>query len=251
MRAALCEDRPISTQFMTVARYYLRAAVHSNGVLRRLLAKKGTETANAQPAYWDKALSSTHAAYMKGTVSIDARNGLVAVLIRHYGSANPAVLDVGCAGGSLSRALGLYERYVGVDISPYAVDQARKDPVFASEVAEGKVDFTASDLRTLPLKDGSWDVIAFNEVLYYVAVEEAVEQMARYSRSLRPGGIFCVSMKDDAKAHAIYKELGKRYTWKEGLLWQSKDAGPDYRVRITRERPAFLVAALAPRVAGG
>jgi len=148
----------------------------------------------------------------------------------------------------LAAGLKSFTSYMGVDISSFAVEKALEDPRNADAVRAAKVRFVASDLCELPLSNvPAWDVILFNEVLYYLQVEDAIKQMARYRAALRPGGIICVSMKDDGKSQAIFKALAGEYVWKEGLLWQSKPVRPEYRVRISRERPAFLLAALAPR----
>jgi len=233
-------------------RYHLRSLAFRNTYVRRAVLHGASKFSHSKRGsskeYWDLALGGELKTYLGGTVSIDSRNALVAVLIDHYAPAIPCVLDIGCAGGSLARILKCYSKYLGVDISSLAAEQARQDPKNLEAVRDGKMEYVASDMCELSLETApKWDVILFNEVLYYLTVEEAVRQVARYCATLREGGIVCVSMKDDGKAHAVFDCLAREYTWKEGLLWQSKIAGPDYRIGINRERPAYLLAALAPR----
>ena len=103
----------------------------------------------------------------------------------------------------------------------------------------------AADLRKYK-PDRPWDVIIFNEVLYYLRSEDAAAEFARYAKHLTPDGIGCVSMKDDAKSHAIMGLLTKRYQWRGGMLWQPKAMGPAYSIDINREYPAFLLGVFAP-----
>src|SRR5690606_5298794 len=106
------------------------------------------------------------------------------------------------------------------------------------------IEFIAADLRDFPLDGRQWDVVVFNEVLYYLPVQEALEQVGRYARTLGPNGILCVSMKDDGKCRAILRQIEKRYAWKTGALHQIKCERPDFQIRINRERPAHLIAVL-------
>ncbi|MEU7482111.1 class I SAM-dependent methyltransferase [Lentzea sp. NPDC042327] len=97
-----------------------------------------------------------------------------------------SVLDVGCGEGVLhSRWLPHgYERYVGLDISEVAVRR------LAQRVDE-RTEFRAADADT-HTPDGKFDVIVFNESLYYLT--DPLAALERYERALTPDGVVIVSM---------------------------------------------------------
>jgi SAM-dependent methyltransferase len=94
-------------------------------------------------------------------------------------------LDVGCGDGVLFerfKPLG-YQRYVGIDISEVAIEKLRRynDERTSFSQADGDIYEPA----------GSFDVIVFNESLYYL--RHPVRSIERYARSLKPGGCIVVS----------------------------------------------------------
>lgn len=223
------------------ARYFARRVAYSVPFLRRL-AERFASSAHQGAEYWDKALSGWAKPYMGQTPSIDTRNAIIATMVKHHAPANPAVLDVGCAGGTLSLVLPPFARYVGTDISPYAVEQA------AQNIRKDNVAFEAADLRDFKITPDSWDVIVFAELLYFLAVDEAVEAVSRYAAGLKKDGTIIVSMKDEGgKSGAIFKALSKRFQWVDAVLWQAKPSGPNYQTAANRERPPFLIAVLRRR----
>lgn len=99
-------------------------------------------------------------------------------------SSDTRCLDVGCGTGN-SYARGLQERgvsYVGVDISPQAVQAARAAGLDARVIA---------DAAGLPFADASFDLALCVEVLEHLfAPQRATEEIRRV---LRPGGRLVVS----------------------------------------------------------
>jgi predicted TPR repeat methyltransferase len=193
---------------------------------------------------WNEALAGTFATYLGGTISIAVRNAVVSGLIAAYADQGRTVLDIGCAAGSLSRALASsrVEHYVGVDISDYAVRRAIEERDAAPERFVKTSEFVAADLRIYAVpRDSHPDVIAFNEVLYYLDPGEAEAQVRRYAQSAAGGALIVVSMKNDAKSHVILEKLCRTLEWVDGVLWQEKPEGYSYRVTINRERPAYLI----------
>jgi len=226
---------------LTWARYHARRMIYRSHALRRL-AERHTHILN--PSEWDQHLATDKSTYLGGTVSIDARNSLLATLIRHYGHPRPKVLDVGCAGGSLSASLAEsidYDEYFGVDISSVAIAQAQ-----SHYGARPATRFTVSSLQDFEPSESPWNVIVLGEVLYYLPVDEAVAQVGRYAKALLPDGLICISMKDDGKSQQIYRSLHS-LTLREALLIQAKISldDLDYRIRVDRARPAYLIAAFA------
>lgn len=216
-------------------RHLTRRIVYGVPLLRRIGEKFASPT---DAAYWDGALSTWAKPYMGGTISIDWRNALISTLVKHHAGPNPAVLDVGCAGGTLACALPSFSRYLGTDISAVAVKQA------AEAIHGDNIAFQACDMRDFEIKP-EWDVIVFAELLYFLAVDDAVATVARYTKGLKPGGIIIISMKDEGgKSIAIHKALAERFEWIDGLVWQAKTVRPEYRLSVNRERPPFLIGAL-------
>ena len=105
----------------------------------------------------------------------------------------------GCASGALFRTPGgeAYS-YTGVDISAVAIEDGRRQSPNA-------------DLHVAALEDfqpaHSFDVIVFNEVLYYLDIDMAAAQVTRYAEHLDPGGTILVSMKSDPKSGAVFRAL--------------------------------------------
>jgi hypothetical protein len=123
-----------------------------------------------------------------------------------------------------------FRSYQGVDVSSVAINEAPHARALAPGISSGTVAFNALDMRTFPIPASpTWDVIVFAEILYCFDIKIAVEEVQRYAKGLRPGGIVCISMKDDAKSHAIFKQLANLYSWRDGALLQRKPLGMDFR----------------------
>ncbi len=195
-------------------------------------------------AYWDSQLSGGFRSYLGGTLSVDCRNEVTGVLIRHLVPSARVLLDIACASGSLgliAKRIGI-ERYIGVDISTVAIEAA--DPSLGA--------FFVSDLcGYIPEQNMIFDVIVFNEVLYYIDVAEVPFQMRRYAEYLSPNGVLLISLKDDPKSHQILKVMSQEFEWVNGVIMQQKRDEWDYSVRTNAERPANLLGALRPRVERG
>jgi len=137
-----------------------------------------------------------------------------------------AVLDVGCGQGLLAPLIReSCSRYLGVDLSSEAVRRA-----VVSE--DAKIQFRQGDASTF-VPDGKFDVIVFNEMLYYL--EEPLATVRRYSRFLSEGGIFITSNVESRRSFAVRRALAAAYrplAWvrvqgPEKITWQVQViAGP-------------------------
>lgn len=198
----------------------------------RPLIEKPARSPEEVRQYWDDLMSqSNFVTYLGQTINVDSSNEMTALMIKYHAVKNPSVLDVGCAAGTLSLALAGCSEYLGIDASTHAIECGKRD---------GISDLMATDLRLLNT-DKKWDVIAFNEVLYYLSVDEAVREVERYTGFLSLSGTIYVAMKHDPKSLAIFDRLHKSYRWIDGMIWQRKYFGPDYSIRIDRECPGFLL----------
>jgi 2-polyprenyl-6-hydroxyphenyl methylase/3-demethylubiquinone-9 3-methyltransferase len=137
-----------------------------------------------------------------GTLDELARYSLLVGYVRFFfppapDGAAPRVLDVGCGTGLLRARLdgaGIGD-YVGVDLSPTAVDSAERRRFPRSR-------FVVGDVTTVD--DGRFDVVVLNEMLYYV--EDVSGFLTRLGALLEPSGLLLVSM---------WRHPGDRSLWRQ------------------------------------
>jgi SAM-dependent methyltransferase len=113
-------------------------------------------------------------------------------------------LDVGCGDGVLFerfKPLG-YQRYVGVDISDVAIEKLRLHN-------DDRTNFNQADAEVYE-PAGRFDVIIFNESLYYLRAP--VRSLERYARSLKPGGCIIVSTYTESRrSRAVLREVKRGF----------------------------------------
>jgi len=109
------------------------------------------------------------------------------ILARHLdgvgrdSTAPPLVLDVPCGAGRLAAVLAAHGSYVGVDLSPAMLAEARK--VDASSLA-----LLRGEIQRLPFADGSFDAVVCCRLLHHVRepehVADVLRELCRVSRRL-------------------------------------------------------------------
>jgi SAM-dependent methyltransferase len=104
-----------------------------------------------------------------------------------------SVLDLGCGSGSTGNELdaAAYLDYTGVDISDVAIAKAR---VRTEENRRAdKNSYLQSDIFTyVPTRQ--FDVILFRDSIYYLPQAKIKRMLDRYSRYLKEGGVFIVTV---------------------------------------------------------
>ena len=116
------------------------------------------------------------------------------------------VLDLGCGAGTdlliAAQMTGPDGRVIGVDMTPAMLERARAS---AQQMGLANVELHESLIETLPLADGSVDVVISNGVIDLVPDKDAV--FDEIDRVLRPGGrlqvadvIIHTEVSEDARA---------------------------------------------------
>jgi len=151
------------------------------------------------------------------------QRGVIAGYLQHLAPSG-RILDVGCGEGLVLGHLGPCVDYVGVDLSEDAIARARSAfgarPSTAFHVADASAFEPA----------GHFDIIVFNESLYYF--EDPAAVVARYERALRPGtGKMIVSMYDAPTTARTWRAIGRGRTAKDGVLIKHRN-GIAWEIRL-------------------
>jgi 2-polyprenyl-3-methyl-5-hydroxy-6-metoxy-1,4-benzoquinol methylase len=120
------------------------------------------------------------------------------VIVGYYAYLRPggSVLDVGCGEGVLQERLSPhgYSRYLGLDISKEAIARANARAPSSAKAGD-RTQFLEADVENFRLPAGGprFDVVVFNEVLYYC--NDPLQLLRRFAReTLTKDGIAIISM---------------------------------------------------------
>lgn len=107
---------------------------------------------------------------------------------RYVPAALPLGLSVGCGTGLLERDVflkGICERVEGVDFSPEAITEARRD---AEEAGLGRrLAYRVEDINAIRLPRAAYDIVFFHGSLHHIRnVERVLEEV---HDALKPGGL--------------------------------------------------------------
>jgi 2-polyprenyl-3-methyl-5-hydroxy-6-metoxy-1,4-benzoquinol methylase len=141
------------------------------------------------------------------------RYSIIVGYCRHF-KPQGAVLDVGCGQGLLAPLIReSCSRYLGVDLSSEAVQ-------YPVTLEDAKTQFRQGDASTF-VPDGKFDVIVFNEMLYYL--EQPLETVRRYAPFLSDGGIFITSNVVSRRSFAARRALAAAYSPLAWVRVESRD----------------------------
>ena len=106
--------------------------------------------------------------------------------------AGNTVLDLGSGAGvdvfRAAKSVGPEGRVIGVDMTPEMIDRARENAIKGGYL---NVEFRQGEIETLPVEDGSVDVVLSNCVINLVPDKANV--FREIHRVLKPGGHFSIS----------------------------------------------------------
>jgi 2-polyprenyl-3-methyl-5-hydroxy-6-metoxy-1,4-benzoquinol methylase len=130
--------------------------------------------------------------------------GELAAVIRHY-LREGDLLIMGCGGASILKDLeaSKLKSALGIDLSSEAIRLAGR---FASE----KISFQLADMVTFQCPR-PYDVILFSESLNYVPVASQESFLRRLAESLKPGGVFVVTIAQAKRYADILEGIRKSF----------------------------------------
>lgn len=196
-----------SAQWMRPA-YYRLAYDRSGTTANRL--RRGVEQVETRfslpdgprsTSFWDQQYESGHWDYLLG-LSEFSRNAVIAGYIRIL-APKANILDVGCGNGALldyCADVG-FASFTGHDMSHTAIEKLR-------ERGRTNTSFETRDAN-VPPTNGTWDVIVFNESIFYLSDPPAA--FDSYLCLLSDGGIMIVSSHvQSVRAQAMVRIFKKR-----------------------------------------
>jgi SAM-dependent methyltransferase len=136
---------------------------------------------------WDKEFSSTKWDFIDNTAG-----DCVYPYLEKY-ARNGNILDLGCGPGNTANELaeGVYQTYIGVDISEAALAKAAKRTQENGRASKNS--FVNSDfLGYHPTQE--FDIILFRESLYHVPFGQVLPILKKFSQNLKNTGVFIVRL---------------------------------------------------------
>jgi SAM-dependent methyltransferase len=122
------------------------------------------------------------------------------------------VLDVGCGGGNMAKAI----KRERPDLVVYGVDTSRNAIASASANAEG-VEFRVGTAERLPFEAGYFNAVTMFDVLEHL--EDPGRVLAEIARVLAPGGLFHIAVPLENQPGTIYHLIGAGTRWKAKVRW--------------------------------
>lgn len=189
--------------------YYRHVYAHESGFAKRVASvvetwerRRTRGDIPVEQTTWETDYRKGRWAFMEDLDEI-ARYHVIIGYIQHL-QQDGAILDVGCGEGILLKRMPprAYARYVGIDVSQQAVDRAGR-------LGGPKALFKQADAETYA-PDGSFDVIVFNETLFYF--KQPLDTLHHYSRFLAKDGLIITSMfTASPRAMAILRHVKEHY----------------------------------------
>ncbi len=150
------------------------------------------------------------------------------------------MLDLGCGTGSTAVQIDdVYRSYLGIDISPVAIEWARKH--IAQNPAKAlKTSFAVAPIEAFSTQR-TFDVVLYRECLYYFALGQIKSILSGHSRFLSDRGVFVVRLHDRNRYEKIVSHITQTYD----VLEKVAPVGDPTIVLVFRPCPSRLVSGKA------
>jgi SAM-dependent methyltransferase len=138
--------------------------------------------------------------------------GLILDLAR--GAEKPLrVLDIGCGNGGLARLISYAPgvEYQGLDVSVTAIEQARQDVPGAA--------FVVADAEHPPQGLEIFDVLVFNEILFYI---DAATTLPRYALHAHADTVFIGSMIRSWRSPFVWRRVARHLRSERAFVLREK-----------------------------
>ena len=162
--------------------------------VREKYAKAAKEAASCcEPSCCDSGAKLVDYGEVEGVVS-ESNLGLGCGMPTQFASLKPGevVVDLGSGAGIdvflAAQDVGALGRVIGIDMTPEMIERAREN---AAKHEIQNVEFRQGDIESMPVEDGSVDVVISNCVINLAPDKARV--YSEMHRVLRPGGRFVVS----------------------------------------------------------
>ena len=156
----------------------------------------GYRPQNVSVAAWDREYGAGEWKYLENIGSLAGQ----ATILGYCQFLGPAsILDVGCGAGLLAAKLKVlpFQSFLGIDISPMAISQAKSLEDARTAFAVCAADDFHADTR--------FDIVIFNQCMNYMTDPAAT--LAHFAKVLAPAGRMIVSMCETARARAAWPLL--------------------------------------------
>ncbi len=149
---------------------------------------------NLAKNFWEESYSNGYGDVLSSNKERTRYEQIVNVILNKNGRKH--VLDLGCGTGLLENLLPTGYTYTGVDFSQRAIDTA----ILNKKHVESR--FFCDDICSYDAHN-KFDIIVFNETLYYISDPCGVVQ--RFSKYLSKDGLFIISIYTPGKTHPSYE----------------------------------------------
>jgi SAM-dependent methyltransferase len=159
---------------------------------------------STKKAIWDAEFASGKWDFLE-----DSRDERLYHYLEKY-SDNGDILDLGCGAGNTGNeiAYSKYRRYIGVDVSEIAIRQAGDRSLETHR--QHKNEYICDDVFSYE-PSGTYQLILFRESLFYIPTSRISGVLERYSKYLKDGGVFVVSMYGSDKHRSIIRLIENSY----------------------------------------
>jgi 2-polyprenyl-3-methyl-5-hydroxy-6-metoxy-1,4-benzoquinol methylase len=188
-----------------------------SGLLSTMLPYRPTQRAKNE---WERQYASSYWSRLKKLDELARYSVIVGYC--HYFKLVPSILDVGCGEGVFLENFlpNKYARYIGIDLSQEAIR-------LASKSQDDKTFFVCSD-ATIWTTHEQFDIIIFNECLYYFSYPLSVVRM--YERFLNKNGIMIVSTHVTDRNKKIWNLIERFYAIKDSTVVTTTSSSASWKI---------------------